>query len=86
MEVTRGEIDRLDAAVGEGDYAVIQRMGHRIKGAALCYGFEEMGDMAREIEDAGRDARPLESVRTLADRLRGYLETVRVEYATEEGG
>ncbi|MFP4030392.1 MAG: EAL domain-containing protein [Desulfococcaceae bacterium] len=85
MEVTRAEIDRLDAAAGEGDYAIIQRMGHRIKGAALCYGFERMGDMAREIEDAGRDARPLESVRGLAGRLRNYLETVRVEYAAGEG-
>ena len=85
MEVTRAEIDRLDAAVDEGDHGIIRRMGHRIKGAALCYGFEQMGDFAREIEDAGREARPVESVRALANRLRDYLETVWVEYSTEEG-
>ncbi len=73
------EMKLLEDAIAEGDHEKIRRMGHRIKGSALCYGFEEMGRIAEEIEMAGEEKEDLKEIQNEADLLRSYLERIREE-------
>ncbi len=80
MTVTQKEIRSMEEAVVEGNYEMIRRLGHRIKGAALCYCFEQMAEIAHDVEKAGQEKQPLDDIWKLANRLYGYMEQVEVVY------
>lgn len=81
ITITRREIDRLKEAIRHGDYKMIKRLGHRIKGACLCYCFEDMGDIALKIEQAGSFELSLDTVSRLTDDLSEYIDKARVIYS-----
>jgi signal transduction histidine kinase/EAL domain-containing protein (putative c-di-GMP-specific phosphodiesterase class I)/DNA-binding response OmpR family regulator/HPt (histidine-containing phosphotransfer) domain-containing protein len=80
MAVTRGELVNLDNAVKEADYKTIKRLGHRIKGASLCYGFNSMGTIAAHIEKAGNEKEDIEKIKKITQELILYFENVEVRY------
>ncbi|GBC59409.1 hypothetical protein DENIS_0348 [Desulfonema ishimotonii] len=81
IDLTRKEIESLEAALADRNYDNIRRLGHRIRGASLCYGFEEMGNIARHIEDGGRDKAALETLSSLAGDLKACINTVTIVYS-----
>ncbi|KAF5028092.1 Sensor histidine kinase RcsC [anaerobic digester metagenome] len=42
-------------ALAAGDLETARRQGHKLKGSALSYGFEALGEAARELEQAGEE-------------------------------
>lgn len=42
-------------ALAAGDLETTRRQGHKLKGSALSYGFEALGEAARALERAGED-------------------------------
>ncbi len=78
LKNTQEEISSLRDAVSEKNYEMIRRLGHRIKGACLCYGFEEMGEIGRQIESAGKD--DLQSVQSLVNEIASYMDHVEIVY------
>ncbi|QTA92509.1 response regulator [Desulfonema magnum] len=80
FETNRQEIRELQNAVAKRDYKMIQRIGHRLKGASLCYGFEEMGDISLRIENAGREKKNIEHIRPIVAELISYTDHVEVIY------
>ncbi|MEZ4524926.1 MAG: EAL domain-containing protein [Desulfobacterales bacterium] len=80
MNVTQKEISSLQHALKAGDYEMIRRLGHRIKGASLCYCFEELAGIAHDVEKSGQEKDSLDYIWKLADRLSGYMAQVEVVY------
>jgi two-component system sensor histidine kinase/response regulator len=80
LQITREEITSLESAIMEEDHKTIGRLGHRIKGAALCYGFNDMGKIARDIERAGKEAENIDRIRSLGDQLNRYMENVQIQF------
>ncbi|MGE0087728.1 MAG: EAL domain-containing protein [Desulfococcaceae bacterium] len=80
MNVTQKEISSLQNALKAGDYEMIRRLGHRIKGASLCYCFEELAGIAHDVEKAGQEKLPLDSIWKLAACLSRYMEQAEVIY------
>jgi CheY-like chemotaxis protein len=54
---TRGEadIDAVRAAVEAGDAEAVRTSGHKIKGSSLTLGANLLGEVAAQVESAGRD-------------------------------
>jgi signal transduction histidine kinase/CheY-like chemotaxis protein len=77
---TRQEIDRLQEAVGSGDFATIERMGHSIKGSSYGYGFNHMGLIGLQIETAARNTHGRNKLPELIRQLMDYTEMVQVVY------
>lgn len=46
------DLDALSSAVTTNEWATIQTIGHRIKGLAGSYGFEEIGTIGAILEEA----------------------------------
>ena len=80
LKNTQEEISSLQDAVSEKNYEMIRRLGHRIKGACLCYGFEEMGGIGGQIESAGQEKDDLQSVHSLVNEIAFYMDHVEIVY------
>jgi signal transduction histidine kinase/EAL domain-containing protein (putative c-di-GMP-specific phosphodiesterase class I)/CheY-like chemotaxis protein/HPt (histidine-containing phosphotransfer) domain-containing protein len=81
LENTRQEVAELEAAVAQGDREIARRLGHRIKGACLCYGFDELGGMAAAIETAAAGDEGMDGIGEKCEGLKRGLETVEVRFA-----
>lgn len=79
FELSRVDLDQMQAAVDNGDFETLVRLGHTAKGTGHGYGFHGMGDIGGAIEQAalGRD---LEAVNSHVDRMRHYLENVQIKF------
>ena len=76
--VARAEDERqaLSAAADREDMVEMQRISHRLAGIAAIFGYERIGALAMELEDA-LDARlPQAEVRSLRKKLCRELEDV----------
>jgi PAS domain S-box-containing protein len=66
-------------ALERGDYPAVSHVAHQLKGEGGAYGFPEVTDLGRELEDAAKRTDP-ESALRLARQLAQYLEKVEVSY------
>ena len=65
--------------LAKGDFTLLARMGHRIRGSAASYGFAGLGQISKMLEDAAQLKDPQATGEALA-RYEAFLRTVRIEY------
>ncbi len=80
LDNTRQEVAELEAAVAQADREAARRLGHRIKGACLCYGFDDIGAIAAGIETAAAGDEGMEVIRGKYEGLKRGLEGVEIRY------
>ncbi|WP_243546693.1 Hpt domain-containing protein [Pseudodesulfovibrio tunisiensis] len=76
---SRRDVETMRQALAEGDLATVTRLGHSAKGAGRGYGFLGMGELGRELEQAGK-AGDRKAAEDALDRLAHYLDNVRYEF------
>lgn len=65
--------------LANGDYFLLSRMAHRIRGSAASYGFSGLGGIAEALEDAaGRQDHA--AVSRQLDAFDTFMRSVRIEY------
>ncbi len=79
FEDSWSDLETMRQALKTRDMETLRRLGHNAKGAARGYGFMELGEMGRLIEEAARDGNSGEIGRRL-DAMAWFLENVQVEY------
>lgn len=82
MELSHGELDKIKEAVAQGDAETVRLIGHRFKGTGTSYGMPQISELGLAIELAGKE-RDLPRASVLADELRGFLNTVEIQYGEE---
>ena len=73
------ELKALRAALAGGEFEPMRQLGHRMKGVGNSYGFEQVSELGKRIEEAARtgDRAALEaSIADYAD----YLARVTIVY------
>lgn len=65
----------LEATAVEQDAEGLQRLAHQLKGAAPGFGFQDVGEAARKVEESLRSAEPTE--RSI-ERVRAELDSLIV--------
>lgn len=73
------EMPGLWQALNNTDFDYILTIGHRLKGNAGGYGFEQMGLIGAKIEDAAK-AKQATQVEILLSELQNYLQSIEVVY------
>ena len=48
------EVETLRTAIVGGDYAQLRHLGHRMKGVGHSYGFGQISEIGKRIEDGAR--------------------------------
>ncbi len=68
----RLEIGELKSYLGTSHFDKIQSLGHRLKGNAKSYGFEELGWIGKRLEEAA-EKKDAEEIQTLISETETYL-------------
>ena len=77
LERKRKDLDRLEHAISNEDYALIHRIGHNLAGSGAAYGLPRVSHIGRQIEAASGRRNSAEVARYVAE-LRRFLSTVTV--------
>jgi HPt (histidine-containing phosphotransfer) domain-containing protein len=83
LENRRRDVERIRRLVQEDKYEELARLGHNLKGSGGGYGFTEISEIGRGIEEAGARS-DREAVTTLCERLATYLAAVTVQVRRPE--
>ena len=73
------DIRSLTDAIGRQDYETIQRIGHSMKGSGGGYGFDDITDVGRLIEEAAK-ARNVDEIKQGINTLSYYLDHIDIVY------
>lgn len=82
MQNSRNDLEEMRAALDAGELETVERLGHNAKGAGYGYGFDGLGEIGRQIEEAAKQGRR-KDITSQLDRLDEYLNEVTVSYVVE---
>ena len=82
LENRKKDLHSLTVAIAAGDFELVRRIGHRMKGSGQSYGFSAITALGMQMEERGK-ARDRNGVITLLAKYRHYLDNVKIKY--EEG-
>jgi len=79
MSNRKKELDALRVALAAADFEQLRQLGHRMKGVGNSYGFAQVSDFGKHVEDGARsgDRALLESTIT---RYNEFLAKVQITY------
>ena len=73
------ELATLQTAVSESDFAQLRHIGHRMKGVGTSYGFSEVSNLGKTIEDAAKVS-DLAIIEATVQTYAAYLSRIEVVY------
>jgi len=79
LELRHEDIESIHGALEHGNFEIITRMGHSMKGSGTGYGFDYISEIGEGIEAAGR-AEDAETVRRWVEELSVYIENLEIVY------
>ncbi|MEK2643944.1 Hpt domain-containing protein [Bdellovibrio sp. BCCA] len=81
VENRKKDIESLEQLVEKNDLVAIAQLAHKIKGAAAGYGFNELSNLAAQMEKAAKanDATPLKD---LVKQMRIHFLNVEIHYVS----
>ena len=80
LERRQDDIAELQAAISGGDFAVIQNIGHNLKGSGAGYGFDDITEFGNTLEQAGQQ-QDVETATAMTLRLEQYVQSLDIRYA-----
>src|SRR5574339_721906 len=54
MKNRRKEVEALRAALAAADFEQLRQLGHRMRGVGMSYGFDDVSDLGKHIEEGAR--------------------------------
>lgn len=79
LERRHDDIAELQAAISGSNFAVIQSIGHNLKGSGAGYGFDEITELGGTLEQAGIE-RDVATAAAMTGRLEEYLRLLDIRY------
>ncbi|VAX25918.1 hypothetical protein MNBD_NITROSPINAE02-440 [hydrothermal vent metagenome] len=83
LEGREKDLTDLRAALEQGDYGQIARIGHSLKGSGGGYGFDLLSEIGAELENTARQTNKESAPRWINYQLvllADYLERIEVKY------
>ena len=77
LEKRRKDVATLQSAVAQGDYGTVRTMGHQMSGTGTSYGFEQITQIGKQLEEAAVESDPAR-IQQGIERLDAYLRNVEV--------
>ena len=84
ISTTTSDIDKLKIAISNGDFNMVERAAHSIKGAASGMGLTEISSEAKKIEYAAKEGKGTVTALS-ADELEILLNIIRESYKAYKG-
>ncbi len=78
------DVDRIRAALAQGDFEALRKAAHGMKGSGGGYGFPEISRLGAAMEEGARQ-RDAAALAALVDRLAAYLAGVEIKTGGGQG-
>jgi HPt (histidine-containing phosphotransfer) domain-containing protein len=59
-------------ALNKGDFAVLLKVGHQVKGNAISFGFAELGEIAVQLEEFALK-KDISSLKPILEKFESYI-------------
>lgn len=79
LENRHEDIEKINELLGSDEIAEIQRLGHSMKGSGGGYGFDEITEIGKQLEQAAERGNKTE-IDKLNQKLAKYLTKVEIVY------
>ncbi len=79
FETREEDLSIVKKAMNESDFQTIKKIGHRVKGSAKSYGFEEIGELSHKLEVAAENS-DLDQCHQLIDTIDKKIHQAKREY------
>ena len=76
------ELSQIQDWIQAQDFTALAQYGHKLKGSSLNYGFNHLGNLARELETAARDHN-MPQISSLAAQIQDHIQKVQIVYVEE---
>jgi len=73
------DIISLTDFFNEKNVSEIEKIGHKVSGSSGGYGFEELGRIAKKIEELAMN-KNLTEIEPLIEKFKNYVNNVNIEY------
>ncbi|MFQ5649594.1 MAG: Hpt domain-containing protein [bacterium] len=83
LDNRRSDVIQIRDLLQQGDLDEIQRLGHSMKGSGGGYGFHEITEIGKNIEEAAV-AGNVSRIAEMIEYLSGYLSTVKIVWQDDE--
>lgn len=80
LERTNAALAQLQAALAAGDARTLQDIGHRLRGTAGGFGFDQLGEFAKQLEEAAK-AGNASAYPALVAAMSDHLARANIRYA-----
>lgn len=71
------DVERLQTALAESDFATLESLGHQLKGSGPAYGFERYGSLGAELEEASGQE-DMSAVKRIVTDLIDYTQNIQL--------
>lgn len=79
LENRQKDIKTISEALGKKEYDTIRLIGHSMKGSGAGYGFDDLSDMGKALEEAA-EKKGARSIQKELVKFEAYLKNVQVVY------
>jgi HPt (histidine-containing phosphotransfer) domain-containing protein len=79
LERTNAALGQLQAALAAGDTRTLQDISHQLRGTAGGYGFDHLGELAKQLEEAVR-AGNASAYADLVAAIADHLQRAQIRY------
>lgn len=85
MDRRFAEIPQMEQLYSENNFEEFKKLGHKLKGSCLNYGFSSLGQLAAQMETAASN-QDLNQLRKIIDTIKSHIENVNITFidSTEE--
>ena len=84
MDNRREDVKKIKEFAGAEDYDQISKMGHRWKGTCASYGFLDLSEAGKALEELAAQ-KSKTGILELIKRTSKYIDQVEIVYVPEEG-
>ncbi len=79
LQNRENDITLLRGHIKDNDFESIETIGHKMAGNAGGYGFDDLGTIGRNIENAAQESN-MESIEKSVVEIEEYLSSIEVKY------
>ena len=79
MSNRRKEVETLRSALASADFEQLRQLGHRMRGVGNSYGFQQISELGKQVEDAAIAGDRTGIAASIAE-YSDYIASVRISY------
>lgn len=83
MERRLAELPQMEKFYADRNFEEFKKLGHKLKGSCLNYGFGSLGKLAAQMEEAAVSKNEIE-LRDLIDTIKNHINNVNITFVDSQ--